>query len=66
MVCTTGSSGSNDEDMTSDRIVEIRRKEQEEAAAVIGVKNLVMLPPPPPPPPRTAIWRRTGSFWARW
>ena len=46
VVCTTGSSGSNDEDMTSDRIVEIRRKEQEEAAAIIGVKNLVMLPYP--------------------
>ena len=46
VVCTTGSSGSNDEDMTSDRIVDIRRREQEEAASVIGVKNLVMLPYP--------------------
>ena len=46
VVCTTGSSGSNDEDMTSDRIVEIRRKEQEDAAAVIGVKNLLMLDHP--------------------
>lgn len=46
VVCTTGSSGSNDESMTSDRIVDIRRKEQEDAAAVIGVSNLVMLPYP--------------------
>ncbi len=46
VVCTTGSSGSNDEEMTSDRIVDIRRKEQEEAASVIGVTNLVMLPYP--------------------
>ena len=46
VVCTTGSSGSNDESMTSDRIVEIRRKEQEEAAKVIGVKNLTMLDHP--------------------
>ncbi len=46
VVCTTGSSGSNDEDMTSDRIAGIRRQEQEEAASVIGVKNLVMLPYP--------------------
>ena len=46
VVCTTGSSGSNDEAMTSDRIVEIRRKEQEDAAAVIGVKNLLMLDHP--------------------
>ena len=46
VVCTTGSSGSNDEAMTSDRIVDIRRQEQEAAAAVIGVKNLVMLDHP--------------------
>ncbi len=46
VVCTTGSSGSNDEGMTSDRIVQIRRREQEEAASVIGVKSLVMLPYP--------------------
>ena len=42
VVCTNGSSGSNDQDMTSDRIVEIRRKEQAAAADVIGVKNLLM------------------------
>ncbi|MXZ03011.1 MAG: PIG-L family deacetylase, partial [Chloroflexi bacterium] len=46
VVCTTGSSGSNDESMTSDRIVDIRRQEQEAAADVIGVTNLVMLPYP--------------------
>ena len=51
VVCTTGSSGINDafrgdEEITSERIVEIRRQEQEEAAAVIGVKNLTMLDHP--------------------
>ena len=51
VVCTTGSSGINDafrgdEEITSERIVEIRRREQEDAAAVIGVKNLMMLDHP--------------------
>ena len=46
VVCTTGSSGSNDESMTSDKIVGIRRDEQAAAADVIGVTNLVMLPYP--------------------
>ena len=44
VVCTTGSSGSNDESMGSGEIVNIRRREQEEAAAVIGVSSLAMLP----------------------
>ena len=46
VVCTTGSSGSNDEAMTSEKIVDIRRREQADAADVIGVTNLVMLPYP--------------------
>ncbi len=46
VICTTGSSGSNDTEMTSERISQIRRAEQQEAADVIGVKNLVLLDHP--------------------
>ena len=46
VVCTNGSSGSNDLDMTSDRIVQIRNEEQREAASVIGVKQVVFLDHP--------------------
>ena len=41
--CTTGSSGSNDTKMTSDRIVSIRSAEQRAAADVIGVGEIVVL-----------------------
>lgn len=41
--CTTGSSGSNDRSMTSDRIVKIRSAEQKAAADSIGVKNVEVL-----------------------
>ena len=41
--CTTGSSGSNDSSMTSNRIVKIRTSEQEAAANVIGVKDIIKL-----------------------
>lgn len=44
--CTTGSSGSNDLEMTSERIVEIRAEEQRAAADVIGVKDIVVLDHP--------------------
>tara|TARA_B100000965_G_C19380382_1_gene664369 strand:- start:125 stop:838 length:714 start_codon:yes stop_codon:yes gene_type:complete len=40
---TTGSSGSNDVEMTSKKIVGIRSNEQIEAAKVIGVKEIVSL-----------------------
>ena len=46
VICTNGSSGSNDPDMTSERIVEIRNEEQREAAEVIGVSNVVFLDHP--------------------
>ncbi|MFW6195633.1 MAG: PIG-L deacetylase family protein [Chloroflexota bacterium] len=46
VACTTGSSGSNDPDMDSDRIVKIRRQEQEAAAAVLGVGEVVFLDHP--------------------
>ena len=41
--CTTGSSGSNDSSMTSNRIVKIRSAEQKAAADVIGVKDIIKL-----------------------
>mgnify|MGYP006178196847 FL=1 len=43
VVCTDGSGGSNDDDMTSDRIVPVRKEEQSEAARVLGVKEVLML-----------------------
>jgi LmbE family N-acetylglucosaminyl deacetylase len=44
--CTTGSSGSNDTDMTSERIVEIRAAEQRAAADATGVGDIVVLDHP--------------------
>ncbi|MDA1278923.1 MAG: PIG-L family deacetylase [Chloroflexi bacterium] len=41
--CTTGSSGSNDIEMTSERIVAIRAAEQRAAADAIGVSDIVIL-----------------------
>jgi len=43
VLATTGSSGSNDLDMTSKKIVDIRSQEQIEAAKVIGVNEIVSL-----------------------
>lgn len=44
--CTTGSSGSNDLEMTSERIVGIRAAEQRAAADEIGVSDIVVLDHP--------------------
>ena len=41
--CTTGNNGSNDLEMTSEKIQTLRKKEQEQAANIIGAKNLVSL-----------------------
>ncbi len=43
VVCTNGSSGSNDQEMTAHQIVGIRQREQQAAADVIGVSNLIMM-----------------------
>ena len=43
LLATTGSSGSNDLEMTSKKIVEIRSNEQIEAAKAIGVTEIVSL-----------------------
>ena len=44
--CTTGSSGSNDTEMTSERIVRIRAAEQHAAADAIGASDIVVLDHP--------------------
>jgi LmbE family N-acetylglucosaminyl deacetylase len=44
--CTTGSSGSNNTDMTSKRIVRIRSAEQRAAADIIGVGEIIVLDHP--------------------
>ena len=41
--CTTGSSGSNDTKMTSNRVVSIRSTEQRAAADIIGVGEIIVL-----------------------
>ena len=43
VLATTGSSGSNDTSMTSEKIVDIRSNEQIEAANAIGVEDIVSL-----------------------
>ncbi|MDG2101809.1 MAG: PIG-L family deacetylase [Dehalococcoidales bacterium] len=43
VLATTGSSGSNDMNMTSNKIVDIRSNEQIEAANVLGVKEIISL-----------------------
>ena len=43
VLATSGSSGSNDLTMTSEKIVDIRSKEQQDAGKVIGVEDIVSL-----------------------
>ena len=43
VICTNGNKGSNDPDMTSDRLAVIREKEQRAACAVIGAKEVTFL-----------------------
>mgnify|MGYP006085526071 FL=1 len=43
VLATTGSSGSNDKNMTSNKIIDIRSNEQIQAANILGVKNIVSL-----------------------
>ncbi|MBI4497125.1 MAG: PIG-L family deacetylase [Chloroflexi bacterium] len=43
VISTNGNKGSNDPEMTSDRLVIIREQEQREAARVLGVKEVVFL-----------------------
>ncbi len=43
VICTNGDKGSSDPNMTSERLVKIRRQEQQAAADVLGVKEVVFL-----------------------
>ena len=43
LICTDGSKGSSDPDMTPERLAETRRKEQLAAAKVLGLKEVVFL-----------------------
>jgi len=43
VVCTNGDKGSDDPQMTPQRLAEVRRREQMEAARILGVKEVVFL-----------------------
>ena len=43
VLCTDGGKGSDDPEMTSDRLAAIREKEQLQAASTLGVKEVVLL-----------------------
>ncbi|MBI4096332.1 MAG: PIG-L family deacetylase [Candidatus Levybacteria bacterium] len=43
LICTDGSRGSDDPQMTHKRLAEIRRKEQEDAAKILGIKKVFFL-----------------------
>ena len=43
VLCTNGDKGSQEPDMTSERLAQIREREQAEAAAALGVKEVVYL-----------------------
>ena len=43
VLCTDGGKGSDDPEMSSERLAAIRAKEQQEAASLLGVKDVVML-----------------------
>ena len=40
LICTDGSRGSSDPQMTHERLVKIRKQEQEEACKVLGIKKV--------------------------
>jgi LmbE family N-acetylglucosaminyl deacetylase len=43
VVCTDGSKGSDDESITPQQLIEMRRQEQRDAAALLGVKDVLFL-----------------------
>ena len=43
VICTDGSKGSSDPDMTSAKLIELRKEEQLDAAKVLGLKDVVFL-----------------------
>lgn len=44
VICTDGSKGTDDPEMTSDKLVPLRQKEQRAAAAHVGVRDVIFLP----------------------
>ena len=43
ILCTDGSKGSSDPDMTSDTLIKIREQEQRDAGNILGLKDIVFL-----------------------
>ena len=43
LICTNGCKGSDDPNMTEEKLIEIRKKEQEEAGKVLGLKGVFFL-----------------------
>ena len=43
VICTDGSKGSSDPEMTSAKLIKLRKKEQLDAAKVLGLKDVVFL-----------------------
>jgi len=43
LVCTNGAKGSDDESMSPERLIKLRRDEQREAAQLLGVKDVAFL-----------------------
>ena len=43
VLCTDGSKGSDDPEMTSEKLVQVRAREQREAGRVLGLKDVVFL-----------------------
>ena len=43
VVCTNGDKGTEDPEMTPDRLAQIRRQEQQDAASMLGVQEMVFL-----------------------
>ena len=43
VLCTSGDKGSDDPEMTSERLAHIREREQQEAAGILGVERVIFL-----------------------
>lgn len=43
LICTNGSKGSDDPEMTEDKLIKIRREEQKDAAKILGLKGVFFL-----------------------
>jgi LmbE family N-acetylglucosaminyl deacetylase len=43
LVCTNGAKGSEDESLTAEQLIEMRRREQRDAAGILGVRDVLFL-----------------------